>query len=120
MSEYIERGAAISAIEEKQKELCPVGMYSRHAGYGSDREKFDEWQEIIDTLEAMPAAYVRPVVKAEWYGEADGYADGYPVYDMWSCPVCGKRFDEWEEKPDWNFCPNCGADMRELNNGCLY
>lgn len=56
---------------------------------------------------------VRPVVRAEWYGEADGYADGELVYDIWSCPVCGKRFEEWEEKPDWNFCPNCGADMRE-------
>lgn len=49
---------------------------------------------------------------AVWYGEADGYADGELVYDMWSCPICGKRFEEWEEKPDWNFCPNCGADMR--------
>ena len=62
MAEYIVREAAIAVIEEKQKELCPVGMYSRHAVYGSDREKFDAWQEIIDTLEAIPAADVRPVV----------------------------------------------------------
>ena len=62
MAEYIEREAAIAVIEEKQKELCPVGMYSRHAVYGSDREKFDEWQEIIDALESIPAADVRPVV----------------------------------------------------------
>ena len=61
-TEYIEREAAIAVIEEKQKELCPVGMYSRHAVYGSDREKFDAWQEIIDALEAIPAADVRPVV----------------------------------------------------------
>ncbi len=60
--EYIEREAAIAVIEEKQKELCPVGMYSRHYVYGSDREKFDAWQEIIDTLEEIPAADVRPVV----------------------------------------------------------
>lgn len=69
--------------------------------------------EIVESIARIPAADVRPVVKAEWYGEADGYADGELVYDMWSCPVCGKRFEEWEEKPDWNFCPNCGADMRE-------
>ena len=68
--------------------------------------------DIIKALESIPAADVRPVVRAEWYGEADGYADGELVYDMWSCPICGKRFEEWEEKPDWNFCPNCGADMR--------
>ena len=49
----------------------------------------------------------------EWIGEADGYADGELVYDMWSCGCCGKYFPEWDEKPDWNFCPNCGADMME-------
>lgn len=65
MSEYIERESAIAVIEEKQKELCPVGMYSRRSVYGSDREKFDAWQEIIDTLEAIPAADVREVVTCE-------------------------------------------------------
>ena len=70
-------------------------------------------RKAADVIEELEAADVRPVVKAEWYGEADGYADGELVYDMWSCPICGKRFEEWEEKPDWNYCPNCGADMRE-------
>ena len=68
---------------------------------------------LASEIERLPAADVRPVVKAEWHGEGDGYADGELVYDMWSCPVCGKCFFEWEEKPDWNFCPNCGADMGE-------
>lgn len=51
MTKYIECETAIAVLEEKQKELCPVGKYSRNAVYGSDREKFDAWQEIIDTLE---------------------------------------------------------------------
>lgn len=72
----------------------------------------DVMMEVIE----LPAADVRENKRGEWYGEADGYADGELVYDMWSCPICGKRFEEWEEKPDWNFCPNCGADMRtEVN-----
>ena len=58
-------------------------------------------------------ADVRPVVRGEWSGDYDGYADGFPVYDMWSCSHCGKQFDEWDERPTWNYCPNCGADMRE-------
>lgn len=50
--------------------------------------------------------------RGTWVGEADGYADGELVYDMWSCSNCGTYFEEWEYEPTWNFCPNCGADMR--------
>jgi len=52
-------------------------------------------------------------VRGHWIGEADGYADGELVYDIWSCSCCGKYFDEWDDKPTWNFCPNCGAYMGE-------
>lgn len=104
MAECIEREAAISVIEEKQKELCPVGMYSRHAVYGSDREKFDAWQEIIDTLESIPAADVRPVVKATWKR-----IDYKPCGHDYECSSCG-----WKNDMVTHFCPNCGADMREL------
>ena len=32
--------------------------------------------------------------------------------DFWTCSACGV---EWfmEDDGGWNFCPNCGADMRE-------
>ena len=63
MAEYIEREAAIAIIEEKQKELCPVGRYGRGYVYGSDREKYDAWDEIIDALENIPSADVAPVVR---------------------------------------------------------
>ena len=63
MSEYIARDAAIAIIEEKQKELCPVGRYSRHYVYGTDRERFDAWQEIIDALEAVPKTDVEKVTR---------------------------------------------------------
>lgn len=44
-------------------------------------------------------------------GEYDGYADGAPVYDMWSCSACGHYFDEFDEMPSYKYCPNCGAKM---------
>ncbi len=63
MAECIKLEAAIAIIEEKQKELCPVGRYGRGYVYGSDREKYDAWDEIIDALENMPAADAVPVVR---------------------------------------------------------
>lgn len=63
MAEFIKGEAAIAIIEEKQKELCPVGRYGRNYVYGSDREKYDAWDEIIDALENIPSADVAPVVR---------------------------------------------------------
>ena len=60
----------------------------------------------------IPSEDVTGVRHGRWCGEADGYADGELVYDMWSCPVCGERFYEWDEEPTWAFCPKCGTDMR--------
>lgn len=65
MDEHIKREAAIAIIEEKQKELCPVGRYGRGYVYGSDREKYDAWDEIIDALENIPSADVEPVVRCK-------------------------------------------------------
>jgi hypothetical protein len=62
MAEYIKLEDAIAIIEEKQKDLCPVGRYGRGYVYGTDREKYDSWDEIIDALENIPSADVVPVV----------------------------------------------------------
>ncbi len=50
--------------------------------------------------------------RGEWIGEADGYYNGELIYDTWYCSNCDYVVDD-EEPPTWNFCPNCGADMRE-------
>lgn len=65
MDEYIKRDAAIAIIEEKQKELCPVGRYGRGYVYGSDRDKYDAWDEIVDALENISGADVAPVVRCK-------------------------------------------------------
>ena len=30
----------------------------------------------------------------------------------WYCSSCGTFFEEWDSRPAWNFCPECGEDMR--------
>ena len=34
-------------------------------------------------------------------------------YEGWSCSICGCYCEDWRKKSTYNFCPNCGADMRE-------
>lgn len=63
MKEYIERDEAIAVIEELQKECCPVGMFSRNATYGTDRERFDALEKVIDKMDSIPAADVVEVVR---------------------------------------------------------
>lgn len=104
MDEFIEREAAIAIIEEKQKELCPVGRYGRGYVYGSDREKYDAWDEIIDALENIPAADVAPVVRTRW-----AHLGG----DEWCCSACGfviTTEGSWD-KPTKKYCEDCGAKM---------
>lgn len=40
-------------IESKQKALCPVGIYGRNAVYGTDVEKYDAWEEILEDIASM-------------------------------------------------------------------
>lgn len=96
MAEYIERSKVTDALIDKTSIV------------GSRLE------EAVNAICAIPAADVRLVARGYWHGEGDGHADGELVCDMWQCSCCGEWFDEWDDKPAWNYCPNCGADMRRL------
>lgn len=61
---------------------------------------------------AYPPAHIdREAICGSWEGEADGYADGELVYDVWRCGDCG-HIEETDD-PDLlpRFCPNCGRAM---------
>ena len=62
---------------------------------------------------------VRPVVRGKWIQTTQPM--GWRDEDCAECSVCGEDFvlDEWamdEFTNLMNFCPNCGADMRETND----
>ena len=89
MSECIERKAAIDAC-------------------------FDGWNnnahDCAENLRKLTAADVRPVVRGEWKewwpGDCALIMTGEEM--LWACNECGSKYSEKQ-----NFCPNCGADMRE-------
>ena len=64
MSDYISREAASVVIEGEQKKLCPAGLWGRK--FATDADEYDMLQEMLDKLEAIPAADVEPVRHGEW------------------------------------------------------
>lgn len=58
IEEYVSKDEVISLLEDKQRELCPVGRYGRGWVYGSDRDEYDRWQELIDQVESLKTVEV--------------------------------------------------------------
>lgn len=111
--ELISKQAAIFKLEERfdfHRERS-----QRNIGSGFV-EVHKEWAamamgvaDCLDVVRKMPAASLHP--KGEW--DATGryeFADGSLAI---RCNQCGAALhkEEWE-KYVWNFCPNCGANMR--------
>lgn len=64
---------------------------------------------LKEKLKQVPDADVRPVARSEWKDLSYIKGDKYYL-----CFACGQL----EKRPfPSNFCPNCGAVMREADNG---
>ena len=89
MDDYISRKAIMDAYEEEQRKNGP-------------------WRfEAI--IESVPAADVRPVVRGHWEIVTGSNGKEYMV-----CSEC--RVTQ-TLTGTFSYCPNCGADMREENDG---
>lgn len=73
----------------------------------------EEYKQKQSKLSARKKEETSLVRRGQWLGEADGYADGYPVYDVWYCSECNYCIDDGTDDPEClpNYCPNCGAKM---------
>ena len=74
----------------------------REAAINAVYEAYADGESAYDALENLPAADVRPVVRGRWVTRP--YMMGKTEY----CSRCGENYGRKH-----NFCPNCGADMRE-------
>lgn len=93
MSDYISREAAIKLFNFAV--LDCLGM-----------EPTIRAGDIIKALESIPAADVREVKRGKWEDAMQSCHDSPHV----KCSVCGEYY--WRYFNKFNFCPNCGADMR--------
>ena len=102
MDDYISRQAAQDVFAEVEDRYDPE--------WGNKRYTPKDVEEILDSV---PPADVRSVVRGRWE-----ITDNLGREDI-KCSVCGCEPywhpTEYSVRP--YFCPNCGADMGEENNG---
>ena len=68
-------------------------------------------RELLDTNHIpYTAADVRPVVRGKWKDAMQSCNDSPHV----KCSVCGEYY--WRYFKKFNFCPNCGTDMRNADD----
>ena len=97
MKEYIERAAAMEAILGLTIVDPAVAQYANAVCYH---------------LQNLPAADVAEVRHGRWVGiEYDGYADGFPVYDLWECSECGEEVRGEDVPATCPWCHSCGSCM---------
>lgn len=122
--EYIEREAATA--------YAPLPKHLReYQTMNLDDARKEGYDFAIRQLSSIPAADVAPVVRGRWIykhrhrggfrvvtGE-DEYGNQHTIQideryeiDEPYCSECGKL----NEAYSLNFCPNCGADMREVQH----
>ena len=85
MAEYIER-------EKLPQEVSADGMSDNAVAFAAG------YNTCLEHVKSIPAADARPVVRGKWI----------KIKYRSICRDCSFR-----GFASWNFCPNCGADMRE-------
>lgn len=107
MAEYIEREALINHVED-----LPT--------WGADGTMLDR-EDVICSIENRIAADVAPVRHGRWDSVKNPQ---WPAYSHDKCSICGwwntknALCYDGNKKPghSLNYCPNCGADMRGIND----
>ena len=103
MSEYIDREAAYPLA----KKICD-------AIDSKEFQRFDFGTRILDWIDDIPAADVRPVKPGKWTKcivATDNLYDERGMIENMKGYVCDSCREFSIAR--YNYCPNCGAEMRE-------
>ena len=125
MAEYIERETLLKELEMAIKcKDCPrnVDIITYY-----DRCACSEIGDICNAITESPAADVQPVKRGHWIEKSEEYYrlwqdsgrswDDMPYFVTglkFACSCCFNQYDvNAEGVEEWDFCPKCGADLRE-------
>lgn len=98
MSDLISRQDAIDALGEE-----PL-VWDENDDY--DVATRNQWRYDVECIKEVPSIER----KGSWVG-----IDG-EFCETFECDRCGFVLEDWIQGAFYNFCPNCGADMRGEND----
>lgn len=111
MKEYISREDAINSLQSRLDSIDQMSYLDK--SWEELNIMRDAISNAIDDVYEVPTADVQPIRRGRWidiheYCKMNGYLpSGVAVY-YW-CSECMK-----EQEKISDFCPCCGADMREV------
>ena len=102
MAEYIDREALVEHLN--------VLLYGRF----TEMPLYMAVIGTINEIKKFPSVDVQPVVHGRWNATHESGLFSHPDSITYVCSECGKQFYTLYSMPPLsNYCPNCGADMRE-------
>lgn len=111
MGDLIDRQLVLDRINKQREHLRPYL-------YPWDKIGDSAYQICAEFVERIPSTEPQRK-KGKWipHNEKSREYIGTVLvnveYDYWLCNTCGYRVEK--RQPMYNFCPNCGADMRGEN-----
>mgnify|MGYP003307409665 CR=1 FL=1 len=103
MSDLIRRSTLLKSIKGVE-----VSWYLDNGVCG---DNYDD-TTIVDIINVQPTIEAVPVVRGEWIKKSIQNINGNTCMETWHCSNCDWVYDK-EDEPYYDFCPNCGADMRK-------
>lgn len=79
--------------------------------WGMSKEERKHYSEALDMAISALSTDVRPNIHGHWKVLSDGYGDNAYICECSECKDTVWVYKDADRK--WNFCPFCGADMRE-------